>query len=253
MTAPDVDPSLTFDALWEREMVLEWVNPHDLAPHPMNPRRHPTTQRLLLSDSLDQLGWLSPCIGNRRTKRLIDGHMRRQQAIERNEATIPILWLDLDEQQEAAALAIINSISAQAVVDKALSAALVASIPEDLADIAQRSLLVEQDRLQRAAAAANEVPTDTADSGKTPLRVGLVPGEQYNYVMLLFRTPIDWLAAQHHFGLEPVLDPFRPGAAPKLSRVVDGAQYLRRVGGYEVPDHHPELQPGEATPFPPPS
>lgn len=48
------------------------------------------------------------------------------------------------------------------------------------------------------------------------------------YVVLLFRTDLDWVAAQDHFALQQVDDPFgakRTG----IGRVIDGGAYLKRI------------------------
>ena len=70
---------------------------------------------------------------------------------------------------------------------------------------------------------------DTSYRSDDPMRVQLVPGEKFDYVMLLFRTELDWLRAQEHFGLERREDPFIRSKEVGQVRVVEGADYLARM------------------------
>ena len=76
---------------------LEWMDPYELAENPLNPRYHPQAQRRSLHAALQSLGWLQPLLYNQRTGRLIDGHLRRQEAIESGITEVPVLVVDLDE------------------------------------------------------------------------------------------------------------------------------------------------------------
>lgn len=55
--------------------------------------------------------------------------------------------------------------------------------------------------------------------------------ESNNYVLLLTRNDIDWLALQEHFGITPVYPKTQRGdrANRGLGRVVDGSAYLERI------------------------
>lgn len=61
-------------------------------------------------------------------------------------------------------------------------------------------------------------------------------GEQNNYVVLIFKTEIDWLNAQSHFNLESVSSKRQNGKewSIGIGRVVDGAKYLTEISGKQL-------------------
>ncbi len=93
--------------------------PDQLLANPSNWRIHPKPQQEALSDALEEVGWIQQVVVNRRTGHLIDGHLRATLAMRNNEATVPVLYVDLDEREEALALATLDPISAMAAADKA--------------------------------------------------------------------------------------------------------------------------------------
>ena len=104
---------------WRSRLVdgrIEWVDAGRLTANPLNPRRHPDTQRAALNESLDGLGWVDIVKVNRRSGRIVDGHARVEEAGARG-ANVPVLWLDLTDDEETKALAILDPISAMATYD----------------------------------------------------------------------------------------------------------------------------------------
>ena len=93
------------------------VPPGELVPNPGNWRRHSRAQRRALAKLLRTVGWVRDVIVNRRTGLLIDGHLRVLLAIENGEETIPVLYVDLDEAEEALVLATLDPIAAMAGAD----------------------------------------------------------------------------------------------------------------------------------------
>ena len=204
---------------------LEWMDPYELAENPLNPRYHPQAQRRSLHAALQSLGWLQPLLYNQRTGRLIDGHLRRQEAIESGVTEVPVLVVDLDESSERAALASIDSITGQAEVNQTEYAHLLRSLVE-----------VEDDLVKALAGKDEEFLAMFGGSGPGVQErpevnaVHLVPGEQYHYVMLLFRTDLDWLSAIDHFQIDdPAIDLFHNSKVVGRTRVIDGAEYLGKV------------------------
>ena len=204
---------------------LQWMDPYELAENPLNPRRHPQAQRRALHAALESLGWLQPLLYNRRTGRLIDGHLRRQEAIESGATRIPVLVVDLDEKSERAALASIDQITGQAEVNQAEYAHLLRSLAEGEEDLVKALAGRDESLLDLFPQAENGEP-----EGPEANAVHLVPGEQYHYVMLLFRNDLDWLSAIDHFGIdEPAVDLFHNSRVVGRTRVIDGAEYLSKV------------------------
>ena len=84
------------------------VDPRLLIPNPKNWRKHPKSQREAMADAFSELGWLVPVIVNRRTGRLLDGHLRAELAAGGGLPEIPVAYVDLAEEEEGAALATID-------------------------------------------------------------------------------------------------------------------------------------------------
>ncbi len=102
--------------------------PESLLAHPFNYRRHPGEQRDALRGSLTSFGWVKSVTVNRRTQHVIDGHARIEEAISKGEGTVPVEWVDMSEDEERIALAVLDPISAMATHDDAILHDLVAGI-----------------------------------------------------------------------------------------------------------------------------
>ena len=93
--------------------------PEKLLPHPANWREHPQRQRRALADVLGRVGWVDDVTVNRRTGRIINGHLRVRMAIERREPSVPVRYVDLSEDEERLVLATLDPITGLAVADTA--------------------------------------------------------------------------------------------------------------------------------------
>src|SRR5688500_13351134 len=101
--------------MWNNRIIgFEMVDPRTLTPNPLNFRLHPDFQNDALSGSLTVLGWVKGVIVNRRTGRVIDGHLRVENAIAEGESLVPVCYVDLDEAEEPTALAYLDPIAALA-------------------------------------------------------------------------------------------------------------------------------------------
>ena len=201
-------------------MRFENMDPRALRANPRNWRKHGTKQRQAFSDFLDEVGWLDAVILNKRTGNLIDGHLRVEEALERNETTIPVLIVDIPEDKELDALYFKDRIGAMNDVDRAIEHELGTLITPE-SDLLQNLVGVEPTDFAGEEASKNRGKNDN-------LGIGLNPGEGYNYVMLLFKSDVDWYAAIEHFKIVTIQDPLRP-AKFGLSRVIDGGAYLNSV------------------------
>ena len=92
------------------------VDPTQLLAHPLNARRHPGAQRDALRESLGRAGWVDVVKVNTRTGHVVDGHARVEEAITAG-ANVPVLYLDLSEEDERFVLATLDPISALATYD----------------------------------------------------------------------------------------------------------------------------------------
>lgn len=92
--------------------------PDQLLANPSNWRVHPKAQREALAAVLDDVGWVQRVIVNRTTQHVVDGHLRVALALSRDEPTIPVNYVELDEREEALVLAALDPIAAMATTDK---------------------------------------------------------------------------------------------------------------------------------------
>ncbi len=120
---------------WKSRIVGEGDEaPDQLLAHPLNRRTHPDSQQGALGDVLDRVGWVQRVIVNRRTGHLVDGHLRVKLAMRRDEPTIPVLYVDLDEDEERLVLATIDPLSAMAGRDEEILAKLLDGIEDSIPD-----------------------------------------------------------------------------------------------------------------------
>ena len=103
------------------------VTPDELEANPGNPRDHGDRQRTAMSAVLDDVGFVAPIVVNKRTMRIIDGHMRTDLVDERG-GTIPVVYVDLTDTEEAEILAVLDPIGAMATYNPDATAALIAGL-----------------------------------------------------------------------------------------------------------------------------
>lgn len=114
--------------------------PDQLLANPRNWRIHPKAQQDALAGVLSEVGWVQNVIVNQRTGHVVDGHARVEIAISRGEATVPVVYVDLDENEEGIVLAALDPLAGMAVQDSEKWNALLAEISVTDADL--RALLV---------------------------------------------------------------------------------------------------------------
>lgn len=102
-------------AAWRDRIVgFERVPPDQLLANPRNWREHPGAQRDALRGSLDEVGWVDAIMVNRTTGHVVDGHARIEEALTNGEALVPVLTVELSEEEEALVLATFDPIGAMA-------------------------------------------------------------------------------------------------------------------------------------------
>jgi len=113
--------------------------PDQLLANPRNWRIHPKAQQDALAGILSEVGWVQRVIVNQRTGHMIDGHARVALAITRGEPSVPVVYVDLSEDEERAVLASLDPLSAMAVADTEQLDALLGEI--SVKDEALRAML----------------------------------------------------------------------------------------------------------------
>ena len=99
--------------------------------NPRNWRIHPLSQQDALKGVLEEVGWVQQVIVIKRTGNLIDGHLRCQLAAREGTQTIPVVYVDVSEDEEALVLATLDPIGAMAATDKQKLDELFADIQSD--------------------------------------------------------------------------------------------------------------------------
>jgi DNA modification methylase len=116
-------------------------DPRQLTVHPANWRTHPPAQRAALRGSLDAVGWVQQILFNSTSGHVVDGHARLEEAIERGEPSVPVLYVDLSPGEELLVLATLDPIGAMADRDHDRLDALLAEVSVD--DAGLRQLLAD--------------------------------------------------------------------------------------------------------------
>ena len=107
------------------------ASPGELTANPRNWRKHPKAQRDALAAVLDRVGWVQDVIVNRTTGHLVDGHARLDLARQRGEASVPVVYVELDADEEALVLATLDPLAAMAETDDAALRALIDGVTLD--------------------------------------------------------------------------------------------------------------------------
>lgn len=124
--------------------MTEWRNrivdrteeaPDQLLANPRNWRIHPHSQEKALVAVLDEVGWVTDVVANRRTGFVVDGHLRVAAAISRGERTVPVTWVDLSDEEEALILATFDPLAGLAVTETEVLSGLLKDIRADTPDV----------------------------------------------------------------------------------------------------------------------
>lgn len=104
--------------MWtDRIIGHEDADPEQLLAHPSNWRIHPIYQSDYVEQLLELVGWVRPIIVNQRTQMVLDGHLRVMIALRRDEATVPVAYVDLSNEEEAKVLATFDPLALMAEAD----------------------------------------------------------------------------------------------------------------------------------------
>lgn len=107
------------ESKWVNRIVgHEEVPPDQLLSHPDNWRIHPKFQQEALRGVINDIGFIKSVTVNKRTGRVVDGHLRVTLALRDQIPLIPVEYVDLSEEEEAEALLTIDPIAALAASDK---------------------------------------------------------------------------------------------------------------------------------------
>jgi hypothetical protein len=206
---------------WRNRLVeFTEIDPEQLLANPNNWRIHPNHQREALASVIDEVGFVDPVIVQAGTDLVIDGHLRTALAISEGQPTIPIQYVDLDDEEANYVLMSLDPIGSLAVTDKEKLEEL-----RDLVDLEDGpaldmvNRLIEQDQHFHYGTMESEPDDqdDTAEAEDQPVDKGKL--------LDLMDITIDEPKTQTHKG--QVWELKRPTGAPHLlftSALIDGWQ-----------------------------
>lgn len=99
-----------------------------LTPHPDNPRNGDIE---MIGESIDAHGFYGAVIAQTSTGRILAGNHRYHAALERGATQLPVVWVDIDDDDAAALMLADNRTSDQAKNDEALLAGLLQKLAAD--------------------------------------------------------------------------------------------------------------------------
>lgn len=102
--------------------------PDQLLGHPQNWRIHPEVQQDELEKVLETVGWVQQVVVNQRTGHLVDGHLRVQLALRRDEEEVPVTYIDVSPDEERLLLLTLDPLGALAGTDREKQQALVEEV-----------------------------------------------------------------------------------------------------------------------------
>lgn len=139
--------------------------PDQLLANPRNWRIHPRHQQHALTGVLREVGWVQQVVVNRRTGFVVDGHLRVALAISEHQPSVPVLYVDLSDEEEALVLATLDPIGAMARADKEQLDALLRDVQTGEAAVQELlASLADEAGLYRGVIDVEEQPVpDAAD------------------------------------------------------------------------------------------
>lgn len=199
-------------------------SPEAILANPKNWRTHGKDQQEAIDDVLNQVGWVQSVIINRRTGLLVDGHLRVELAKRKKEPTIPVVYVDLSEEEEALILAALDPIGGLAGIDQ-----------DRLEEILQEAIgFAEGDGINNLLQnLANEIEDEKEEGEKEKPEVMFTEElmEEHNYVVLFFDNSVDWLQMKSILELPTVkaLHAREGYMCAGTARVVKGTDALKKI------------------------
>ena len=196
----------------------------ELTPYAGNAKKHDSTQIANVAESIRQFGFVQPIVIDRNGV-IVIGHCRALAAEKLGMQEVPCVCVDDLTPEQVNALRIVDNKSNESPWDFDI-------LPDELADIDLSGFDFDfgLDKKKNKEEIEGEVEFSE------------ILGEENNYLVLQFKTDIDWLNAQSIFGLETVksYSTRKDGKVTKnmerkgVARVLDGAKVLNELLGDKI-------------------
>jgi len=212
----------------DRIVEVKKVKSRELLDNEGNWRLHPDAQRETMTGVLNEVGkadvllaYYSARHENKLT--LFDGHLRK--ALDPDEEwTVAIT--DLTDEEADKMLLVLDPLAAMAEMNKARLLDLTDRVNTD--DLMVRELLRKMELEAQRISDEDEDGEGEKKEKTGPAAMELMPFEHYDYVLLMFKNELDWLAAVDTLGLERRAD-LRKTNKIGLCRVISGKQVVERI------------------------
>jgi len=215
------------NAFKDRIVELRRMRAAELMDNEGNWRIHPEAQKDAMMGVLREIGKADALLAypsEREGGRLVlfNGHLRKGLD---GEEVWPVLVTDLTDAEADYMLAVFDPISAMAGMDSEKMQALQDNVASGEWAVREllRQLAMQSDELLRQA----EKEERKAEEGG-PQQMELLPFEHYDYILLMFRNELDWVAAVDTLGLQRAADP-RKTKRVGLARVIEGSRVIERL------------------------
>lgn len=200
----------------------------DIVPYANNTKKHDETQIKNVAESIKKYGWVQPIVIDD-DGTIVIGHCRALAAEKLGIEEVPCVVVSDLTEDEINALRIVDNKTNESPWDFGL---LSAELPEiDLSDF-DFDFGIEDEGEK----------TEIVEYEAPEVEFSEILGEENNYLVLQFKTDIDWLNAQSVFGLETVksYSTRKDGKVAKnmerkgVARVLDGAKVLNELLGDKI-------------------
>lgn len=207
-------------------MQIETVKVSSLIPDPANVRKHPEKNLLAIKGSLARFGQQKPIVVNHKNI-VVAGNGTLEAAKSLGWTEIKIVRSDLSGSMATAFAIADNRTTDLSTFDQTALAIQIGSLKGDGFDLGD--LGFDHDDVMELELLIGELGGDSDKDKKDDAEVKFSEhiGESNNYVLLLFKKDIDWLQAVDHFQVQQRKE-VRTGRIG-LGRILDGADYLRRI------------------------
>lgn len=194
-----------------------------LKPNPRNTKTHPARQIDLFAKVIRAQGIRRCVTVSTRSGLVVGGHGLIMTAQKMGLTQLPVDYQDFkSEALELAHMAADNEIADMGKIDRAKMKELAEYL--DTGEIDMELLGIPAADLERMMVALGP-----KEKPQIPFSTFL--GEENQYVVLVFTSEMDWLAAKHHFGLKTVAAKGSRGVEIKrgIGRVIHGGAYLNEI------------------------
>lgn len=214
---PDIKQYTTVEFNVE-ELIENDKNPRVIYPHSFR----------ALNESLERFGNLGVLIFNERSGRIVGGNQRLSILKSHGIKTTLGYKVDMDDEEEMALLVTLNNQGAMGTWDVPKAFDILEGIRQKTPEMFDRlnfaalkkELDMDKPKKEGSINPENVIP-----------EMELMPFEHWDYVVIVFKDSRDWLAAAEFFGIKKVKIRTDSGKVKiGLGRVVDGANFLRKVG-----------------------